>query len=251
MSISVDYVRFESNYIWIIKKGSESVVIDPGSAAAVKQYYSGNQLSLEAILITHYHSDHIAGLADLIFPSLEVYGPAYEPIHYVTRRVKSEDKIKLLDETFEVFFVPGHTNGHIAYYTPGHLFCGDLIFSGGCGRVFEGTAKTMYSSIQKCAQLPKDTKIYGGHEYTVSNLEFARMVEPKNKEIEDYYYEVKAATSSGKPSLPTTLAKELAINPFLRCDQEVVKKRAEEHEGKELADAAAVFSSLRHWKNRF
>tara|TARA_A100001015_G_scaffold321684_1_gene454077 strand:- start:89 stop:844 length:756 start_codon:yes stop_codon:yes gene_type:complete len=249
MTIQVEHVRVDTNYIWILIKENKAVIVDPGTAFPVQNFLDKHKLSIESILITHNHSDHIDGLPDLYFPTLKIYGPDYEHIQYMNTKCHENDEITILGESFKVLFTPGHSAGHIAFHGDGKLFCGDVIFSAGCGRIFDGTAKTMYYSIQKCINLPPETQLFCGHEYTLDNLKFAKMIEPNNEEIDLYKEKVTQLINQNIGSLPTTIEQELKINPFLRCEQEAVKKAAESRVNRALETEIEVFSVLRHWKN--
>ncbi len=240
---------FTDNYVWLIRSGNKAVVVDPGDAAPVRRYLDRHDLSLAAILITHHHADHIGGIADLARPELPVFGPADEQIRGVTHPVAGGDSVQLDAPRllFEVIDVPGHTRGHIAFHGHNVLFCGDTLFSAGCGRVFEGTPEQLYRSLQKLAALPSDTRIYCTHEYTLANLAFAAAAEPDNPVRDRFADEMRALRDAGEPTLPTDLATQLAINPFLRCDSASVRAAINQPD----ASDEQVFVALRDWKNRF
>jgi hydroxyacylglutathione hydrolase len=219
------------------------------------------KLKLVAILNTHHHHDHVGGNALLLqeFP-VPVYGPASEsiptvthPLHECVDRESDEGVVYLPEFTlsFRVLDIPGHTAGHIAYYGGNMLFCGDTLFACGCGKLFEGTAAQMTASLQKLADLPNDTQVYCGHEYTLANIRFARVVEPGNQELLEQEKKVEALVKQHIPTLPSTIEREKAINPFLRCDQQEVIQSASAHADKPLTDPVGVFAALREWKNRF
>ena len=251
MTYIVDVVKFETNYIWILKKEKQIIVIDPGQSTPVLNYIKKNSMTLSQILLTHYHSDHIAGLPELVSPLISVVGPVYEPIQYMTKPVRMNDEITVFDSTLKVLFVPGHTAGHIAYLGDGNLFCGDVIFGGGCGRIFEGDAETMYYSVKKCAQCHPDTKVYCGHEYTLDNLRFALTLEPNNEAIKQRIVDTTQLLKKSKMSMPSTIGLELQTNPFMRCDQSTIINAAENYVKRELKSDIDVFSVIRHWKNVF
>lgn len=247
---------FEDNYIWILrgKSADRVAVVDPGDADPVLAALDRSGLRLAAILCTHHHGDHVGGVAELTarFP-VPVYGPAHERIPNITQPLAEGDQVRLdvLDLQFAVLDIPGHTAGHIAYVGAGALFCGDTLFSAGCGRLFEGTAAQMHASLTRLAALPADTRVFCGHEYTRANLGFARQVEPDNADIAAHLKTVEALRAAGRPSLPSTVGLERRINPFLRSDQAGVRAAAERHTGKTLDDPIAVFAALRRWKDDY
>ncbi|MDQ3184889.1 MAG: hydroxyacylglutathione hydrolase [Pseudomonadota bacterium] len=252
---------FTDNYIWVIRDHCHAVVIDPGDASPVLDYLQQEQLKLIAILNTHHHNDHVGGNAALLRQfTVPVYGPANESIPTVTHHLKesadheSEDGNAYLPEfslTLRVLDIPGHTSGHIAYYGSNLLFCGDTLFGCGCGRLFEGTARQMVDSLQKLADLPKKTEVYCGHEYTLNNILFARVVEPGNEVLIERETTVEALRKQNIPTLPSTIGMEKATNPFLRCDQPEIIRNASVYTGKPLSDPVSVFSAIRDWKNHF
>jgi len=244
------------NYIWIINRAGDDrvAVVDPGEAAPVQQYVAQHGLRVGAYLITHHHGDHTGGLDALLAEHpAPVYGPNAESIQIpqLTNALVGGDCLTLdfLELTFDVIDVPGHTLGHIALSAPDMLFAGDALFRGGCGRVFEGTAEQMQSSLATLRGLPDTTRVYSGHEYTQKNLAFARMVEPDNTTIAAAARQVDELRAADNPSLPGTIAEERQINPFLRWDQDDVINAAQQRAGQTLATPAAVFATLREWKN--
>jgi hydroxyacylglutathione hydrolase len=246
---------FEDNYIWAIHDDAHCVLVDPGDAEPVFEWLTQTRLRPVAVLVTHHHSDHVGGIASLqaSFNGLSVYGPESEPIHGLTHRLGHSDIVNLsaLGINLEVIGVPGHTRGHIAYYGAGMLFCGDTLFSCGCGRLFEGTPEEMFGSLNQLASLPADTRVYCAHEYTLANIRFALAVEPDNADLVAWRIEAQRLRQARLPTLPTTLAHELRTNPFLRCDHAPVIVSAEKHAGRPLPRAVSVFATLRNWKNRF
>ena len=248
---------FEDNYIWLIRGTSADrvAIVDPGDATPVREALSRLGLRPVAILCTHHHGDHVGGVEDLRrhFPDLAVFGPGSENIAGVTHPLRDGDTVPLgeLGLRFEVLGVPGHTRGHLAYYGHGWLFCGDTLFSAGCGRLFEGTAEQMHDSLRRLAALPADTLVYCAHEYTLANLRFAATVEPDNPAIAAWRAEAAARRQCREPTLPSTLAREQAVNPFLRGGQPAVRAAAERHAGRPLADEVSVFAAIRQWKDNF
>jgi len=210
-------------------------------------------LSPDAILITHHHYDHVGGVRKILqHYSIPVYGPASENIPALDFPLKNNDTVSLNKGAFElrVIEVPGHTSGHIAFYTPGMLLCGDTIFAGGCGRLFEGTPKQMYHSLESLSTLPDDTQIYCAHEYTLANLDFALRVEPDNEELQKRLATTRRLRANHQPTVPSSLAVEKQTNPFLRCHVPSVIAAAERHAGKSLGSNVEVFTVIRAWKDR-
>jgi hydroxyacylglutathione hydrolase len=248
---------FSDNYIWMLHDGQSAIVVDPGDAAPVIAALDAQGLALAAILVTHHHPDHVGGLAALR-PRLQglVYGPANESIPQPTMPVHDGDTVNVLGVDFSVIDVPGHTAGHIAFYTDALaneaplLFCGDTLFSGGCGRLFEGTAAQMHRSLSRLAALPGNTRVCCAHEYTESNLKFGIAVEPGNTDIAVHIETCRALRAKGSFTLPSTIARERAINPFLRCDVPAVIHAASAR-GATDASGPAVLGALREWKNQF
>lgn len=245
---------FEDNYIWLLREGRRVVVVDPGDEAPVLRYLAEEDADLAAILLTHHHGDHTGGVAGLLARHpVPVFGPAGESIAGVSVPLREGDKIALPDfhADLKVIDVPGHTRGHIAYYGEGALFCGDTLFACGCGRLFEGTAAQMWSSLGKLAALPPETGVYCAHEYTESNIRFALAVESGNAALLTRAGRVAELRRNLQPTVPFTLAEELATNPFLRSAQPEVARAAERHCGTALPGATEVFAALREWRNGF
>lgn len=213
---------FNDNYIWLAHLHGQAFVVDPGDATPVVTALEERSLQLQAILITHHHHDHIGGIPELVsrYPGVRVYAPSNPQIENCTDVVRDQDIISLemMSLPFRVLSIPGHTLDHIAYYAQGMLFCGDTLFSAGCGRLFEGTAEQMYHSLQKLKALPDTTDVYCAHEYTQSNIDFALSVDSGNEALKDYNELVKQLRQDGKPSLPSNMAQEKMVNPFLRTD---------------------------------
>ncbi|MEO8004025.1 MAG: hydroxyacylglutathione hydrolase [Betaproteobacteria bacterium] len=245
---------FQDNYIWCLRRGPSAVIVDPGDAAPVFDYLSAEGLQLAAILTTHHHGDHVGGNTALLSKyNVPVFGPARENIPGITRKLREGDTVDVpgIGMRLTVLDVPGHTAGHIAYHGEGVLFCGDTLFSCGCGRLFEGTAAQMYASLAKLAALPGETRVYCAHEYTLSNLRFARAADPGNPAVDQREESARAALATGNPSLPSTMASELAANPFLRSAIGSVAESASRHAGQKLTEPLAVFAALRKWKDSF
>jgi hydroxyacylglutathione hydrolase len=246
---------FKDNYIWMLINlvNQQAIVIDPGDATPVLKELKKQRLALAAILITHHHFDHCNGIEALLEKyTVPVYGPANEFIKGVSQPLNESVEITIWNNiVFKILDIPGHTAGHIAYYTEGALFCGDTLFSAGCGKLFEGTPEQMVASLQKIANLPDETKIYCAHEYTLNNLRFAQTVEPANEAIQDYYPIIYQLRQQGKPSLPSILAQEKLINPFLRCALSTVINAVENYANKKLINITDIFTYLRLWKNNF
>ncbi|MEL4428919.1 hydroxyacylglutathione hydrolase [Shewanella mangrovisoli] len=258
---------FNDNYIWVLRQDSQQAVyvVDPGDANVVLDYLHAQRLSLAGILITHHHRDHTGGIADLTAHvkqttghDLAVYGPQSEDIQGINQPIEPtlSDTLTLpfIDAPVRILSVPGHTAGHIAYLVDEALFCGDTLFSAGCGRLFEGTPRQMWQSLSLLAALPDETRVYCAHEYTLSNLKFAQTADTDNEALNVYVEQASTLRAQGKATIPSTIGLERAINPFLRplsptivssiknhfCDQDLTK-----------ADELTCFTLLRQWKDIF
>jgi hydroxyacylglutathione hydrolase len=248
---------FSDNYIWLLQHQGMALVVDPGESTPVNHWLKENNHRLDCILVTHHHGDHTGGVSDLQREwGAKVYGPAKEKLGFEYQAMSQGSSLSWHGLNFRTIDVPGHTAGHIAYYaepdnqTP-LLFCGDTLFSGGCGRLFEGTAEQMLQSMDKLAALPSTTRVCCAHEYTLSNLKFANAVEPDNLVLKDYISKCQQLRAQNLPTLPAELGNELQINPFLRTRKpsviNAVKKMAPPGTDKE----AEIFAQLRIWKNEY
>ena len=247
---------FTDNYLWLLHDGSNALVVDPGDADAVQHTLKQHGLKLKQILVTHHHADHTGGVDALREAcGAAVCGPATERIPQPFEPLCDGDKVQALGLEFTVIDVPGHTLGHIAFYTPNMngyplLFCGDTLFSGGCGRLFEGTPAQMLASLDKLAALPGNTVVCCTHEYTLSNLRFAVAVDPANAALAAYQASCIRLRERSLPTLPTTIAQELSINPFLRTRQPALVSSAKRFDAA-AHDDISVFAAIRQWKNEF
>ncbi|MGU9803289.1 hydroxyacylglutathione hydrolase [Pseudomonas sp. PICF6] len=246
---------FTDNYIWLLQDHATQrcAVVDPGDATPVQAWLDAHPgWVLSDILITHHHHDHVGGVQALKNAThATVYGPASENIPARDVALQDNDQLSVLGWDFDVYAVPGHTLGHIAYYHHGLLFCGDTLFAAGCGRLFEGTPAQMHQSLSRLASLPEDTLVYCTHEYTLSNLRFAAAVEPGNPDVAARLEKVSQQRNAGVMTLPSTLALEKLTNPFLRTAETSVKQKADERNGQRNQTPSEVFAALRAWKDKF
>ena len=256
MAAIIPIPAFADNYVWLLRERRAAVVVDPGDAAPVQAYLDREGLDLAAIVATHHHGDHVGGIEALVARRpVPVYGPARETIPARTRALREGESVVLDELGLElvVLDVPGHTAGHIAYTgrvaDAPVLFCGDTLFAAGCGRIFEGTPATMWASLSKLAALDPATRVFCAHEYTLANLRFAAAVEPANAALAQRQARDAALRDRGQPTVPSTIADELATNPFLRAGDPAVRAAAEAHAGRPLDGDVAVFAELRAWKN--
>ena len=273
---------FTDNYLWLLHDGQRALVVDPGDAAPVQRVLQDNGLQLSAILVTHHHADHTGGVDTLRNETgAQVFGPASESIPEPYTPLHEGDSINAVGLDFQIIEVPGHTSGHIAYYSARTLFtlcntlppegvglarggpalqpninakpllfCGDTLFSGGCGRLFEGTPAQMLASLDKLAALPGDTVVCCTHEYTLSNLRFALAVDPDNLTLATYHAHCEKLRELHQPTLPSSIAQELLINPFLRTRQPALISSAQ-HFDAAAYDDVSIFAAIRQWKNQF
>ena len=253
--LSVEPIKaFEDNYIWLVTTNEGSIVVDPGESSKIIKLIDENKINLKGIFVTHHHYDHTDGLKDLSRKlNIDIYGPCNN-INEINKRVKNSDHISILGIDFKIIEVPGHTLDHIAFYSFNDgepiLFCGDTLFAGGCGRIFEGTYEQMFESLNKLSSLPKSTKIYCGHEYTLSNLKFAIEADSSNKDLIKEYEQIKRLRNIDCPSLPSTLDRELKVNPFLRYDNYSIKNKIKKEFGIS-GNGLDIFTALRKWKDSF
>jgi hydroxyacylglutathione hydrolase len=243
---------FEDNYIWVlVDDDRRCVIVDPGESAPVLRAIKENGWQPEAILLTHHHHDHTGGVPELRahFPHLVVYGPAEAQDKGITQVVEEGETILIREWEFSVFATPGHTLGHLCFYSKPYLFCGDTLFSGGCGRLFEGTPAQMYQSLQKINALPDETLICCAHEYTLGNMKFAVSLLPEDRAIQDYYHKVKELRAKNQKTLPVILKNERQINLFLRTDHiDLINKINQETN---LQQPEQRFAWLRSKKDNF
>ena len=248
---------FTDNYIWLLHDDRHALVVDPGDCAVVLAWLAQNpQVQLDTILVTHHHADHTAGLAELTERTgATVHAPAMEKMPVAVHGVQQGDDIFWHGLRLQVLDVPGHTAGHIAFWSamPDQspvLFCGDTLFSGGCGRLFEGTPAQMLDSLDRLAALPSDTRVCPAHEYTLTNLKFALAVDPDNAALNAHFHVCAQLRQEGQPTLPARLSTELAINPFLRSRSPAVTSAVRQREALAVDDVT-TFAALRAWKNEF
>ena len=247
---------FSDNYIWLVTTNEGLLVVDPGDAAPVESYLKDNNMSLSNILITHHHFDHTGGVKRLSETNnnLDVYGPTNSIFDGINKELKDGDKINILGIDFSIIEVPGHTLDHIAFFAENDgnpfLFCGDTLFAGGCGRIFEGTYEQMFESLSKLSELPLNTKVYCGHEYTLSNLSFALKVDKSNNILQVRYTDCIEARNNDIPTIPSTLELEMQTNPFLRHDQKDIQECImQKNDYLKDPNNMEIFKALREWKD--
>ena len=250
---------FDDNYIWCLfdTETQQAAVVDPGQSLPVISFLKQHQLTLTAVLVTHHHFDHVGGLQDLkqqFNPT--IHGPCNPQINTIDFQYKHGNQLSLFGSTFTIMEIPGHTLDHIAFYSEDiHsdpvVFCGDTLFAGGCGRIFEGTPEMMLSSLQLLSELPPATKLYCAHEYTLANLAFANVVDPNNTQLQQRTQQDADKRKQNLPTIPSTLATEKETNPFLRSHVASIAMNASQHCKSELNSKLEVFTAIREWKNNF
>jgi hydroxyacylglutathione hydrolase len=252
MMIEVEAIPvLRDNYVWALHDGRRAVLVDPGESRPILSWLEDRSISLSTILVTHHHADHVGGIPDLLARHpVPVFGPARGAVP--SRPVQDGERIELpgLGWTVTVLDTPGHTRDHVCYVGAGYLFCGDTLFSCGCGRLFEGTPAQMHASLSRLAALPGDTRVCCAHEYTLANIAFALEVEPDNGTLLARRAEALALRKAGRPTLPVSLATELASNPFLRCDRENVRVAASQHLQTPVNGGVETFAAVRAWKDK-
>lgn len=253
--MNIEAIRaFNDNYIWAICSKDKAAVVDPGDAVPVINFLHSKNLHIVSIIITHHHADHVGGIRSLksAFPNAKVYGPAKERISMVDVSLQQDDEVDLNElGSYKVLDVPGHTAGHIAYYGEGSLFIGDTVFACGCGRLFEGSPAQMVSSFDKIRQLPLNTRIYCAHEYTLSNIKFARAVDPDNTDLIQREKDAAALRRKNLATVPFTLEEELKTNPFFGYERAEIRLAASRQSGIKNPDSVGTFTAIRKWKDSF
>lgn len=240
------------NYIWVLVDGHQQcIIVDPAEAEPVLEIITAKQLTPVAILLTHHHNDHTGGVKGILskFTTLPVFGPKETQSKGATEIVENGDKVIINEFNLQVIALSGHTSEHIGFYQAPYLFCGDTLFSAGCGRIFEGTPEQMFESIQKIAELPDETLICCAHEYTLSNLKFAHHIWPENEAITQYLQKITQMRDKHQPTVPTTLKKEKKINIFLQCDNLQLQKKLDINV--QNPPLRAVFTLLRQLKDQY
>ena len=242
---------FSDNYIWLLSQENLAFVVDPGDADPVLERLETDNLTLQGILITHHHFDHIGGVEALVRKTgCQVWGPKNTKMHFINTVVGEGDAVNVLGTQFDVIEIPGHTLDHIAYLGGGAVFCGDTLFVGGCGRVFEGTLPMMRQSLARLRDLPGETRVYCAHEYTLANLAFAQTVAPQDDAILARATECQELRSMGLPTVPSSIDKERSSNPFMRWDDPAMRDALRLHGRNIPADGDIVFAELRQWKDK-
>jgi len=246
---------FNDNYIWAICEphSQGTWVVDPGQSAPVMQFLREKNRQLKGILVTHHHWDHTDGIAELreSFPDIPVYGPKDSPYLGITHPLVKGDSITIAGAQYNIIETPGHTLDHICYVNEARAFTGDTLFSGGCGRLFEGSAEQMWQSLSKLSELPDTCEVYCTHEYTLANLAFANAVEPDNTALKTYTVWATQQRAQNRPTLPSTIGKELAVNPFLRANSNAILRHLPESLATPTETTSQVFAKLRLWKDQF
>ena len=239
---------FTDNYIWLIQNGDQVIAVDPGAAEPLQAWLAEHHCELVGILITHHHHDHTGGLPALAQAGLPIYGP--QGVKHVNHELHGGETLQLFDKAFQVIATPGHTLDHLSYYGADLLFCGDTLFAAGCGRLFEGTPAQLFQSLQRLAALPAQTLVCCTHEYTLSNLRFALAVQPTLSALIQRQAVESEKRSRDLATLPSTLALELATNPYLRTHDEALFAHVKAH-APDIKTELDCFTALRKWKDSF
>ncbi|HAV93972.1 MAG TPA: hydroxyacylglutathione hydrolase [Proteobacteria bacterium] len=256
MMMQVHPIRaLSTNYIWTLCTTDQTIVVDPGEAKPISDFLSSKRRNCDAILVTHHHQDHTGGIRQLQkhYPQCQVYGPYLQHLDNTYHDISKlkEKKIPQLKQKIAIIHTPGHTQDHLCYYIDGKLFCGDTLFSVGCGRLLEGSAESLYHALETIKKLPRDTILYPAHEYTLDNIRFALTIEPENEALIAHKKQVEMLCKEDKPSLPTSLELELNINPFLRADVKNVQQRVAKLIDTNTLTALETFTALRKLKDQF
>jgi hydroxyacylglutathione hydrolase len=252
--VQIPLLRDNYGYLIVCQRTNTAAVIDPSEAEPVLRRIEQEKVALKAILNTHHHRDHTGGNEGILASgTVAVYGHKSdgERIPGLTRGVDEGDIIEIGDLRGVVLFIPGHTTGHVGYLFDGNLFCGDTLFTAGCGRLFEGTPEQMHASLNKLMELPDQTKVYCGHEYTESNLRFAITLEPKNRKLMSRFERVQGLRAHGVSTVPSTLEEEKQTNPFLRWDSKEIHANLTAHSADLHLDPVSVFAKVRQLKDSF
>lgn len=244
----------QDNYVWAIHNGQTAILVDPGTATPILAWLKQRDMTASAILVTHHHNDHVGGIAALMQQfDIPIFGPARGAAASLPASAAERQIFDGFEMSLSVIATPGHTADHVCYVLEAagdlHLFCGDTLFSCGCGRLFEGTPAQMYASLSRLAQLPASTLVYCAHEYTLENIDFALDVEPDNADLLARQRDSLALRKQGKATVPVELSVELASNPFLRCDLECVAVAAAQHVNQPLSPGVATFAAIRAWRD--
>lgn len=252
--IQVPCLRDNYAYLVVCEKTHKAAIVDPSESEPVIEKVQQEGVNLVAILNTHHHRDHTGGNTGLLeHYSLEVYGGRVDKdrIPGLTHPLEEGDQLKVGELKAEVLFIPGHTKGHVAYVFPGNVFSGDTLFVAGCGRLFEGTAEQMQSSLVKLKKLPSDTLVHCGHEYTVNNLQFAVTVEGNNPKVAEKLAKARSLRAKGLSTVPSTMGEEIATNPFLRWDSQEIQRNLKSRFPDLSLDPVSVFAQVRQLKDSF
>ena len=252
--VQIPLLRDNYAYLLICEKTKQAAILDPSEAEPVLRRIEAEQVSFQAILNTHHHRDHTGGNEGILAKhKVEVYGHKSDQTRVpgLTHGVDEGDEVRIGDMNGKVFFIPGHTTGHIAFLFDNNLFCGDTLFTAGCGRLFEGTPEQMHASLKKLMALADNTKVYCGHEYTESNLRFAMSVEPKNPKLASRFERVQGLRSRGIPTVPSTMEEEKQTNPFLRWDSKELQASVRSANPNTALDPVSVFAAVRKMKDSF